>query len=373
MSLITRWKQWRTVRNARRTGREALFHASHARGMREDIAPPEALAELDSAEVRMKSAIRSSNPTEIASALDGLATAARIVYPPKPHAQWRERMETLVIAGAIAMGVRTYFIQPFKIPTGSMQPTLNGVTIGQQSERRWYDIPPISFVGWALWGEGFVTVRARTAGYLSPQPQNTEDGYVVFVNQVAHPIRRDMPLRVQPGAWVMRGDVLASGRVRMGDHIFVNKIRYNFLRPARGNVFVFDTSRVDHPDIRGDSFYIKRLVGLPGETIRIDPPYLKVNGKRVTSPEPFRRLVEDRAAGYHGYIPASGISRSGAIPPLASPEDSVTLGPRAYLPMGDNTLSSLDGRYFGPVPADSIVGPAFWVYWPFTRRWGPIR
>jgi signal peptidase I len=48
--------------------------------------------------------------------------------PPRSFPKWRENVEVLVVAISMAMACRTYFIQPFKIPTGSMQPTLNGVT-----------------------------------------------------------------------------------------------------------------------------------------------------------------------------------------------------------------------------------------------------
>ncbi len=47
---------------------------------------------------------------------------------PHPHPAWRENVEVLLVALAVAMGIRTFFLQPFKIPTGSMQPTLYGVT-----------------------------------------------------------------------------------------------------------------------------------------------------------------------------------------------------------------------------------------------------
>ena len=47
---------------------------------------------------------------------------------PYPNAAWRENVEVLLVALAVAMGIRTFFLQPFKIPTGSMQPTLYGVT-----------------------------------------------------------------------------------------------------------------------------------------------------------------------------------------------------------------------------------------------------
>jgi signal peptidase I len=58
---------------------------------------------------------------------------------------------------------------------------------------------------------------------------------------------------------------------------------------------------------------------------------------------------------------------------LQGPQDRLPLGDGEYLPMGDNTFQSLDGRYFGPIPEKNIVGPAFCVYWPFGRRWGFVQ
>lgn len=352
--------RWRAARKARESAREVLRAASHALGLREDVAPADAVERLRGAARDLRGALKADDPGAMAAAGRRVEEAVRVVHPPQPHAVWRERLETVVVAAAVAMSLRTYFIQPFKIPTGSMQPTLNGVRITDQDGRRWMDYPPLSWIGWAVFGEGYVEVRARRAGYLAEHARRVEDGQIVYVGGAGHRVRNQMPLRVSPGEPVARGAVLASGRVRMGDHIFVNKVRYNFTRPGRGDVFVFDTARVKHPQIRNDSFYIKRLVGLPGETIRIEAPYLVADGRRVLEPYPFRRMAEDPE--YPGYRPA-----------LGSPYTEWTMGPREFLPMGDNQPSSLDGRYFGPVPADSVVGPAFWVYWPFTRHWGPIR
>ena len=54
---------------------------------------------------------------------------------------------------------------------------------------------------------------------------------------------------------------------------------------------------------------------------------------------------------------------------LETAEDAIELGDE-YLPMGDNTFSSFDGRYWGPVPRTQMLGPAACVYWPLSVRWG---
>ena len=60
--------------------------------------------------------------------MQSLETAANKWLKPYPNAAWRENIEVLLVAIAVAMAIRTFFIQPFKIPTGSMQPTLFGIT-----------------------------------------------------------------------------------------------------------------------------------------------------------------------------------------------------------------------------------------------------
>ena len=65
---------------------------------------------------------------ELRKQMETLEQVAGKWLRPYPHAAWRENVEVLLVALAVAMGIRTFFLQPFKIPTGSMQPTLYGVT-----------------------------------------------------------------------------------------------------------------------------------------------------------------------------------------------------------------------------------------------------
>src|SRR5207302_5769655 len=82
------------------------------------------------------------------------------------------------------------------------------------------------------------------------------------------------------------GDVIARGYFNAGDHVFVDKLSYNFRKPKRGEVFVFKTTNIREIERQlrlqgqeGSQFYIKRLAGIPGDQLRIDPPHLFINGQ----------------------------------------------------------------------------------------------
>lgn len=359
-------------RRYRKLVKHVLHEARHARNMREDVATPESLLALQQAETRLQESWTARDAARIDAAIEDISIHVDVVQPPRRYPRLRENVEIFAVAIAVAMGFRTYFIQPFKIPTGSMQPTLYGITVQNQVGKKWHDQFPLSLGRLALFGDRYVEVRARASGLVAPEVEMTEDSLIIRVGGQRHLVPRDMPLYVSPGiTQVTQGQVMACGRVRFGDHIFVNKLRYHFQRPQRGDIFVFSTRDIKYPRIRPDSFYIKRLAGLPGESIQIVPPYLVANGQRIVEPYPFKRLVEASDRGYHGYqLPRHD---SGNPSVLGTREAVFKLKTDEYLPLGDNTGFSLDGRYFGAVKQESVLGPAFAVYWPFSSRWGRVR
>lgn len=359
-----------TRRRYRKIVKHALHEAHHARHMRGDIATPEELQAVIDAERKVQDAWQAGNAESLEQALDGLGERVGRVYPPKNHPRLREHVEILAVALSVAMAFRAYFIQPFKIPTGSMQPTLYGITVDQSAEKTIFDTFPLSIGRFLVFGERYQEFRSKVSGTISRQYELRDDKDVYFIGGVPHALPHGMNLRITSPR-VEKGQLIAAGRVKLGDHIFVNKVKYNYSRPERGNIFVFSTDFISHPQIKPDTFYIKRLAGMPGETISIDPPYLVADGKRIEEPFPFYRMVNDRAGGYVGYyLPQFN---QGTPVKLASRESSLKLADDEYLPLGDNTRSSLDGRYFGGVREKAIVGPAFMVYWPFGRRWGLVE
>jgi signal peptidase I len=118
------------------------------------------------------------------------------------------------------------------------------------------------------------------------------------------------------------------------ERIFINKFVYRFGPIERGDVVVFW-----YPLDRSKSF-IKRVVGLPGETVELRAGRLYIDGKESKE----------------SYVPAEFLDGSSYGPVLVPPD--------SYFVMGDHRDSSNDSRVFGPVPARSIYGKAVFAYWP---------
>ncbi|WP_010269634.1 signal peptidase I [Paenibacillus senegalensis] len=130
-----------------------------------------------------------------------------------------------------------------------------------------------------------------------------------------------------------------------GERLIVNKILYTFREPQRGEVIVFHA-----PQGRD---YIKRVIALPGETIKIQDNQVYINGEELEE-EYIREAVE--AALQNGYSYNSDFAE------LTVPEGHVFV-------MGDNRVNSQDSREpsVGPVPFDKVVGRADVIFWPLPQ------
>lgn len=360
------------VRQARKELKEILHYAKHVRHMHEDIADPNLLEQLRTGEQLARAARKSGEGELMETAGEAILKVCEKVAPPRKHAKIRENVEVLFVAVAAAMAIRAYFFQPFKIPTGSMQPTLYGITIQAEPTIK-ADNPLAKIANLILFGERFQIVRAEADGRIRTVmgsdglPKlygqiNSDETSTLYIGNVAHRIPNKLVPFCRFREDLKVGDPIVQGVIKSGDYILVNRIKYNFIRPKRGDITVFDTRELTNPQVRKDAYYIKRMVGLPGETISVEPKYLIVNGEKPTDPR-FNKIFNNE--NYRGYT--FGDSR--AIPPplIAKPGDSITLGSDQYLFFGDNTENSLDGRYFGAVNRRQILGPAFFVCWPLDR------
>ncbi len=119
------------------------------------------------------------------------------------------------------------------------------------------------------------------------------------------------------------------------EYVLVNKLAYLFHGPSRGDVIVF------HYPIDPTQDFIKRVIGLPGDTIQITPTQIIVNGMTLKEP----------------YISA----------PINGSPKTVMLQAGDYFVMGDNRPDSFDSRSWGPVPSSYIIGKATVVFWPLSN------
>ena len=314
-----------------------------------------------------------------------------------------EMVESFFVIMVIFLGLRTYYVQPFRIPTGSMQPSLNGIIV--------HPVDEIPGMGKRVWdmltlGSAYVEAKAETTSSLvniEDHPKwllftettlTFSDGSKVNIPSAKGAVMQylkeqgkfiETPNGIRLGSY-RPGDTIIRARVDAGDMILVNRMAYHFRKPERGETFVFDTrgintsmqqpSAVRMTDQQAGTHYIKRLCGLPGDSLQITTPFLLINGKVAEEPT-IARVAAGRAPFNKEGYQCLALRNN----PLAFMTD---LGPahlknttdpnmREYAALGDNTTNSLDSRYWGPVRQFNIIGPACFALWPFTEHWGSIE
>ncbi|MCC7519088.1 MAG: signal peptidase I [Verrucomicrobiae bacterium] len=390
--MISRILAWRKARKERRALAEMIAHCHKQVRRRSDRLAPKA-ADAFQREIQKARNALHSRATDLPAAAEALVAAHQRCFPAEKPSALRENVEVILVALVVAMGVRAYFLQPFKIPTGSMQPTLNGITVRPVSDReRAWGYRAIAF---PVFGERILRYTAEAdgriewardvklgpfhyggvRGFLSFLPMDATEFSVggvrywfpaerrKFEADVLQPLGDAKPL-LEPGREYRRGEVLLECVVQSGDQLFVDRLNYHFRKPRRADVFVFETH--DIPVGMPGDFYIKRLAGLPGDTLEIRDPRLWVNGHPATEPA-FERVASCRD-GYRGYT-----SHAYSQQFLKGPMDAKTLGTREYFALGDNSFASADSRMWGVVPYANIIGRGWFVYWPFTRHFGRVR
>ncbi|SDS57519.1 signal peptidase I [Opitutus sp. GAS368] len=372
-----------------------------------------------------------------------------------PQSSLVENVEFFLVAAIVILGLRAYFIQPFKIPTNSMWPSYYGMTSevfkpGEQpgvlgkaarlatlgASNYTLTAPADGEVMIPVFGNGIAayTEKPGRTMWVFPalmreytlavggQPvrvtapadwaQSTDFGFedvmgrtffggdrtgIYRAFEAARGARQleSSTMQVTLGArsgetrvyWVptgkmvRKGDPIMSFDVLTGDLLFVDRFTYNFIAPGVGSGFVFRTGNIKSPVIQTatggvSQYYVKRLVGTPGDTIEIKEPVLYRNGKPIEGSDAFGKNAR-REGLYPGYrnntagpVLGDGVQASDGMLPLGG---KVTVPAHSYFALGDNSPNSLDSRFWGFVPDKEVVGRPLFIYFPLTSRWGPAR
>lgn len=353
-----------------------LRHAQKYLRYKADVLDEATREEIASGMRKLQASLQQRDRKQTESRAEALDAQLHKLSPLTWESHWRENCEVILVAIVVAIGIRSYFLQPFKIPTGSMQPTLDGI-IGYPSDKPAPDFLR-QVVDFVVLGRNYIDVVSREDDQLLQVTPRKHLFFFTFSRLVfqhqamqtvyASPDTLKGSFNVAAGRTYRRDEVIARGAVDTGDQVFVDKFTYNFVKPHRGDVFVFRTNNI--PGILGDPetgqpFYIKRLAGLPLDTLRIDPPRLFINEQPAGNYAfGFARVIQSKFP-YRGY----GLGRDN----LSTPNSPFTVPAHAYFALGDNSYNSYDGRYWGPVPEENLVGRGLFVYWPFYPHCGLIR
>jgi len=414
--MILRWFISSDVRNAVAMRK----HVRRLLSAQRDILAPPAIENIQRALADFTSALDSGGKGEaLKKQMVGLEEAANKWLKPYPNASVRENVEVLLVALAVAMAIRTFFLQPFKIPTGSMQPTLFGVT----------SVPDFSKVDFwksdrdeilRQWDQ---QAKLRDAITIPTGWEHIKDWFagISYVHVVAQadgkidqisPMRRFLILNLKQSIWIggvehvmwfppdfgeasiekragffrnpdhvfHKGDDVVRMKISAGDHLFVNRLTYNFRKAERGEIIVFETRGIE--GLPQDQFYIKRMVVKPRERVSIgDDRHLVINGLRLDASTPhfenvygFNPATPPHESQFSGHVNGSVAQQFGLYPGLAPlfPDAQTVFNNDgdAYMVMGDNTCNSSDSRTWGTLPARNVIGKSCFVYWPLTARFG---
>ncbi len=354
-----------------------------------------------------------------------------------PKSALVENVEFFLVAAIIVLGVKMFFLQPFKIPTNSMWPTYHGmkgdnfppetaapgplarvfrfVALGAQRRAavapadgeisaqffsgdfmaftyrhayKWLVIPTLvkEYTFFVNGARATVQVPADFSDFDQLMQDTLFGGHDAWMHYLEDAVhrgdvvrqdiqRRDNSAETAPAVLVKLGRNVRAGTpivrfdILTGDCLFVDRLSYHFVRPRVGDGFVFRTENIRSPNMQDrttgaqiDQYYIKRLVGTPGDQLKIHEPVLYRNDQPITGASAFAANAR-RQGKYRGYV-AAGLLAAG---------NKVVVPPRSFFAMGDYSGNSEDSRFWGFVPEKDVVGRPLFIYYPLTRRWGLAR
>jgi signal peptidase I len=375
-----------------------------------DLLAPDRIDEIQSRRVDLKEAVKAKDLDAVKETSKQLRNTCEKSLAHYRQPNWlQENIEVFWVAIVVALGIRAYFLQPFRIPTGSMQPSLNGIVAtsklnDEDWEKPWFGQRIVDF---AISGRSYENLVAKRDLNIRDMKDASfflfsrtkiffDDGSTVVIGS---PLNEAASIGTISAALERRkfgktphfkeGDPIFKGYLTSGDLVLVDKVSYHFRQPNRGEAFVFDTRDIktggptSMSSQDGGTHYIKRLSGVPGDELQIKFPDLYVNGS-IAKEDTLQRVMnqgnDKKGKTYTGYYnPAGGRGQKSGF---TDPNHTVTLDDnpskgnnyREFFALGDNSPSSLDSRYWGSVKQYNLVGPAFVALWPFTSgHWGFIE
>lgn len=347
-----------------------------------------------------------------------------------PLTAWADYVDMVVVAGIVALGIRSFFLQPFKIPTNSMYPSFYGMTSEVYTDEENAPKPYQKILRRIFNAATNYSLKAESDGDLfieinNPEYATPRGGLFAFeevgardffiIPTKAHkysflqggkiqnitlpqefPID-DVILKAFPApnaatlpeyfkAKYNSGDIVRNADkfyLRLGkfgknqtmlnfdllggDMLFVDRFTYNFRKPKVGEPFVFRTKYCDG---------LTRLNGgIPDDRYYIKRiageggDTLQVENTtllRNGKPAAGSPAFEKNAKKEGGYC---GYVADGSM----SGGAKITVPEKSYWAMGDNSANSLDSRYWGSVPERAVVGKSLIIFYPFSARWGPTK
>ena len=398
---------------------------------RRDVLPPAELGELQKETGGLRALVKERAGVEklklgIERLEEVLQRTGGAIYPKSALV---ENVEFFLVAAIVILGIRTYFVQPFKIPTNSMWPTYNGMTpdaFSQTADEPGYLMNALRFVAFGAQPKrvdapaaGEVLIPVSGGGMRATIPYREVPGRSWFVfpttlkEYALYVGDRPVTIRVPSDfdfEWAVRdcffpnktpthepgGVDLARVLSQQKDAPAVDGGRIRFLRTGKRvqageRVMAFDILTGDQLFVDRMSYHFVRPSVGSGFVFRTG----NIEGIARTYGDQYyiKRLaggpgdtMEIRGyALYRNGAPATGAEafeknarQEGnhvgyRYEGLLSAGSKHRLKENEYFALGDNSANSADGRYWGNVPGKDVVGRPILVYYPFTRHWGPAK
>ncbi|MDD3118306.1 MAG: S26 family signal peptidase, partial [Victivallales bacterium] len=285
------WRRWRRRHNLR-LAQKHLRNALHAD---EDILSEKQLRQMEDLIVEAEN-LGPEDGEKVDRFVREVPERVEACLARKRSRFWRDLADVAAVAGMVAFGIRGLFLQPFQIPTGSMQPTLFGI---HYVARGVY--PDLGRgLNLVLFGLEPAAATVKEPGRWDPASCYEVSHWLLFTDTVFR--IGNVSYRLPGAVGKVReycslsddydyyaGEVLCRGWLSSGDHLFVDRYSHHLFGFRRGDVVVFNTEGLyfnGRPLKEKGSYYIKRLIGLPGDTLQIrdEMVYVRPEGGKEFRP-----------------------------------------------------------------------------------------